>query len=248
MTVGLLLAVSSALFVGTVAQRIAGVGFALLVSPLLAIMLGPREGNIMINVCAIFSCGLIIPQVWRQINWNMLAWLAVPALFGAVAGSLAALWVPPAVLSVAVGAVVILGLLLSLALDRVQVRMAGNAPKGWAGFGSGLTNGLAGVGGPTVSAYAVLSRWPQREFAATLQPFFVQLCVVTLAVKLSLDPGAMPQLAWWMWAVIGLSLTLAVVVSGKVAKLVRDDHARAAVIVMAFLGAAAALAKGLLEL
>ena len=192
-TMGLLALITGAIFFGSVAQRIAGIGFALLVAPILAILLGPHEGIMMINICAVVSCGLIVPRVWREIDWNLLLWLSVPAVAGTVVGSWLAVQVPPAVLSTVVGAVVMAGLAVAVVLGRAQVTVSGQLPKALAGLGSGLTNALAGVGGPTVSAYAILSRWPPRPFAATLQPFFLQLCLITVGVKLAVDPGSVPH-------------------------------------------------------
>jgi uncharacterized protein len=247
-TMGLLALITGAIFFGSVAQRIAGIGFALLVAPILAILLGPHEGIMMINICAVVSCGLIVPRVWREINWNLLLWLSVPAVAGTVVGSWLAVQVPPAVLSTVVGAVVMAGLAVAVVLGRAQVTVSGQLPKVLAGLGSGLTNALAGVGGPTVSAYAILSRWPPRPFAATLQPFFLQLCLITVGVKLAVDPGSVPHLEWWMWAVIALAIIVGIFAGERIGRRLRDEHARAAVVVLAFLGAAGALAKGLVDL
>ena len=248
MTIALFILVLGLIVVGAVAQRIAGLGFALLVSPFLVLILGPHEGILLVNICSVVSSTLIIPRVWKDIDWSMFRWLAIPAMFGSVAGSFAAAALPSAPLSVTVGAIVFSGLTVSLMLQRSTVVATGNRPKVIAGFTGGLTNSMAGVGGPAISAYALMSRWPQRPFAATLQPFFAVMNSVTILVKLLIDPGQMPPLENWMWFLIPVSIVVGIFTGERLARYVHDRHARVAVIVIAFLGAATALIKGLMDL
>ncbi len=247
-TLGLFCVVLGAIFAGAIAQRIAGLGFALLIAPFLVLILGPHEGVLLVNICGVVSSAIIVGRVWQDIDWSMFRWLVVPSLLGSVPGSFIAVAVPPAPLAVTVGGVVLLALTISLVLQRSEVVVKGNVPKVLAGFGAGLTNSMAGVGGPAVSAYAVLSRWPQRPFAATLQPFFVVIGLVTLATKLLLDPTQAPALEGWMWGGIGVAIVAGIFAGEKLGRFVRDDHARFAVVVIAFIGAGLALAKGIADL
>ncbi|WP_104180190.1 sulfite exporter TauE/SafE family protein [Arthrobacter sp. B0490] len=248
MTLGIFCIVLASILVGAVAQRIAGLGFALLIAPFLVIILGPHAGVLLVNLCGVVSSAIIVGRVWKDIDWSMFRWLVLPSLLGSVPGSFLAVAVPSAPLSVTVGAVVLVALSISLVLQRSDVVVRGNIPKVVAGFTAGLTNSMAGVGGPAVSAYAVLSRWPQRPFAATLQPFFVCIGTVTLTVKLLLDPSQAPVLATWMWIAIGLAIVAGIYAGEKLGRFVRDDQARLFVIVIAFIGAALAVVKGVLDL
>ncbi|MEG9247295.1 sulfite exporter TauE/SafE family protein [Arthrobacter sp. Soc17.1.1.1] len=248
MTLGIFCIVLASILVGAVAQRIAGLGFALLIAPFLVIILGPHAGVLLVNICGVVSSAIIVGRVWKDIDWSMFRWLVLPSLLGSVPGSFLAVAVPSAPLSVTVGAVVLVALTISLVLQRSDVVVRGNAPKAVAGFTAGLTNSMAGVGGPAVSAYAVLSRWPQRAFAATLQPFFVCIGIVTLVLKLVLDPSQAPVLAAWMWVAIGLAIIAGIYAGEKLGRFVRDDQARLFVIVIAFVGAALAVVKGVLDL
>lgn len=247
-TLGIFCIVLASILVGAVAQRIAGLGFALLIAPFLVIILGPHAGVLLVNLCGVVSSAIIVGRVWKDIDWSMFRWLVLPSLLGSVPGSFLAVAVPSAPLSVTVGAVVLVALSISLVLQRSDVVVRGNVPKVVAGFTAGLTNSMAGVGGPAVSAYAVLSRWPQRPFAATLQPFFVCIGTVTLTVKLLLDPSQAPVLATWMWIAIGLAIVAGIYAGEKLGRFVRDDQARLFVIVIAFIGAALAVVKGVLDL
>ena len=151
-----------AILIGAVAQRIAGLGFALLMAPFLVILLGSHGGVLMVNVCGLISSGLIMLRVWKDIDWSMYRWLAVPAVIGSVPASVAAVYLPAAPMAVVVGGIVLVALTVSLVMQRTSVTVTGNVPKAVAGFVSGVTNAVAGVGGPSVSAYALMARWPQR--------------------------------------------------------------------------------------
>lgn len=248
MTIALFILVLGLILVGAIAQRIAGLGFALLVSPFLVLILGPHEGVLLINICGVVSSTLIVPRVWKDIDWSMFRWLALPAFIGTVSGSFAAVNLPSAPLAVTVGAVVLVALTASLAMQRTSVVVKGNRAKAIAGVSAGLTNAMAGVGGPAVSAYALLSRWPQRPFAATLQPFFASTGAAAVLVKLLIDPGQVPPLATWMWVVIPITIVLGILAGEQLSRYIHDQHARFAVIVIAFLGAATAFTKGLMDL
>ena len=247
-TSGIFLVVLAAVLVGAVAQRIAGLGFALLVAPFLVIILGPHAGVLLVNLCGVVSSALILGRVWRDIDWSMFRWLVVPSLFGSVPGSFLAVAVPSAPLSVTVGGVVLVALTVSLLLQRSDVVVRGNPPKAVAGFTAGITNAMAGVGGPAVSAYALLSRWPQRSFAATLQPFFMVIGTVTLVTKLLLDPTQAPVLEPWMWAAILGAIVAGIFAGEKLARFVRDDQARLFVVAIAFVGAGLAVVKGMVDI
>ncbi|MHA7280403.1 TSUP family transporter [Arthrobacter sp. MDT2-2] len=247
-TFGIFCIVLASILVGAVAQRIAGLGFALLIAPFLVIILGPHAGVLLVNICGVVSSTIIVGRVWKDIDWSMFRWLVVPSLFGSIPGSVLAVAVPSAPLSVTVGAVVLVALTISLVLQRSDVVVRGNVPKAVAGFTAGVTNSMAGVGGPAVSAYALLARWPQRPFAATLQPFFVCIGTVTLVAKLLLDPSQAPVLAPWMWIAIGVAIVAGIFLGEKLARFVRDDQARLFVVVIAFIGAGLAVVKGLADM
>ncbi len=247
-TLGIFSIVLASILVGAIAQRIAGLGFALLIAPFLVIILGPHEGVLLVNLCGVVSSAIIVGRVWKDIDWSMFRWLVVPSLFGSIPGSFLAVALPSAPLSVTVGAVVLVALSVSLLLQRSDVVVRGNTPKAVAGFAAGVTNSMAGVGGPAVSAYALLARWPQRPFAATLQPFFVCIGSVTLVTKLLLDPAQAPVLAPWMWIAIGLAIVAGIFAGEKLGRFVRDHQARLFVIVIAFIGAGLAVVKGLVDI
>lgn len=248
MELSLIFLVLGMVVLGAVAQRVAGLGFAMLISPFLVLALGAHQGVFLVNICGVVSSAFIVPRVWKNIDWSMFGWLVSFSVVGSVVGALMAGALPQAILSVVVGGVVLFALLLSLVLLRANVTVGGNGPKGAAGFLSGLTNALAGVGGPAVSAYAVMARWPQRSFAATLQPFFVVTGLATVGMKFLTTPDQLPELPGWAWIGVAVFIWAGVLIGEQVQRVVSDKHARFFVLCFAFFGAVTALISGLLAL
>lgn len=248
MSFGLLLIVLVAVFVGGIAQRVAGIGFGLLLAPFLIVALGPAPGVVVTNVCGALAAGLVIRSVRRRIDWRMYAWLMVPAAVGVLLGTYAASELPVAPLEIGVGVFMLAALSSSLLLRRTDPVLSGGTPKLAAGLLAGLSNSMAGAGVPAVSAYAVLARWPQDKFMATMQPFLASLSISTLLVHAVLAPGQWPELHWWIWAALCI-LTLGGLRAGAaLSQHIPQAAARRAVIVLAYLGAVSALVKGILGL
>ncbi|MEB4615735.1 sulfite exporter TauE/SafE family protein, partial [Leucobacter sp. M11] len=233
---------------GASAQRIAGLGFALLVSPLMTLLLGAHAGVVLVNVLGLISSTLIMPRVWRDIDWSMFRWLSAFAVFGSGLGIWLATLFSPEAMSVGVGLVVILALGSSLVLSSGRISQQQRTPRAIAGFTSGLTNALAGVGGPAVSAYAVLTRWPAQPFAATLQPFFVLMGALTATTKLVIDPHSLPPTDWWFWPLVVGGVLAGIWLGERLLGVVSERQVRLFVIFLAFAGATATLIQGLIGL
>lgn len=248
MTVGAVAAIAVAMFVGAIAQRVTGMGFALVVSPFLVLLLGPFDGVMLVNLASIVSALIVLVTVWRDVDVRAYAWLASAALIGVVPGAFLAARVDPALLEVIVGAVLLVSLTVSLFVARLPVTIGGTAPRLVAGFLSGLMNAGAGVGGPAVSAYGILSRWPHRQFAATLQPYFATVGLASVIAKLLIAPGSLPDLGLPGWGIAVAALVAGVAVGTSIAPRVTVRWARRGVIVIAFAGAATALVSGIVHL
>ncbi|SJN13114.1 membrane protein, putative [Leucobacter sp. 7(1)] len=248
MTVATAALIIGLVVIGSAAQRMAGLGFALLVAPFMTLLLGAHSGVLLVNVLGVISSVLILPRVWRAVDWSMFRWLGAFAIVGAVLGSWLALQFSPAVMAVAVGVIVIVALGASLTLSGNRFSTDLRAPRGVAGFLSGLTNSLAGVGGPAVSAYAVLTRWNQTTFAATLQPYFILTGGVSVVTKLLLDPVALPHMDLWFWVLVFVSVIGGIVLGERLLRVVTPTQVRRFVILLAFAGAGASLIRGIVDL
>ncbi|WP_022888835.1 sulfite exporter TauE/SafE family protein [Agromyces italicus] len=244
----MLVAIALSVFVGAAAQRVTGMGFALIASPALVVLLGPFDGVIVVNLCAVLSSMLILPRVWRDVEWRRFAWLVVPALVGTVAGALVATVVPGPALQLGVGVLVIVALTVTLLVTRTAQAASGPTPAIVAGTASGFMNASAGVGGPALSVYAVATRWPQTAFAATAQAYFIAIGAAALTGKLAATGWAWPALDPGAWPFIVGALLVGLVAGEWLAPRVGHRTARIAVIVIAYLGGTAALIDGALDL
>lgn len=171
---------------GAVLQRVTGLGFALVVSPVIALLLGPEEGVLVVNACAVLTSSLLTYRLRALIDWRRYARLLPTALLGVVGGALLTVAASRPLLEVLVGSLALLGLLASVLVARLR-RADGDGglpAAGAAGLLSGLMSSAAGVGGPAMVVYGVVSGWEQRRFAATLQPFFVSIAGSAILAKL----------------------------------------------------------------
>jgi hypothetical protein len=62
-TVGL----GAAVLVGASAQRVTGLGFSLVASPFMVLLLGPFNGVLVVNACAVVAALAVLSQVWRDV-------------------------------------------------------------------------------------------------------------------------------------------------------------------------------------
>ncbi|MCU1546079.1 MAG: hypothetical protein JWP30_1179 [Homoserinimonas sp.] len=237
-----------AVFFGVIAQRITGMGFALVVAPFLVLLLGPFSGIMILNLCAAVSASIILGRVWRLVDWAMYVRLVIPAVIGIVPGSLLAARLPAAVLELSVGILLFIAIMTSLVISKLNYTVHSPIAPAIAGFTSGVMNTSAGIGGPAISVYAVLTRWDQRTFAATLQPYFATIATVSVITKLIISPGDWPQLEWWVWVGIAVALSLGLLLSELLSSRVSHTAARSAVIIIAFLGSITAIMNGLMGL
>ena len=237
-----------AVVAGALAQRLAGLGFGLLVSPVLVVLLGPFDGVMIINLCGAASSLLILSRVWRHVSWRRYFGLAASALTGVVPGAWLASHVPEAPLEICIGVLLVLGLLASQRLDRSSWRAGGPVPMVTLGFSSGMMNAAAGVGGPAITAYAIVTRWEQKSFGATLQPYFATTGLSSLLSKYLFSGGHLPALQGWQWLGILGSMLLGIVAGDLLSGRVPPGSVRRIVVLIAYAGAISTVSKGMLEL
>ncbi|WP_431862849.1 TSUP family transporter [Micrococcus terreus] len=237
-----------ATFAGAVFQRIAGIGFAMMLAPFMVVLLGPHGGVLFVNLLGAVAPAMIIPRVRSRIDPVILRRLVIPAVVATVPGVLLTLVLPTAPMSIAVGLLVIVGLGVAVGMRASGRPRDGSGLQYATGAAAGLTSAVAGVGGPALTAYALVSRWDLRTFAATIQPFFVVIGVVGFGMKLLLDPAQMPELPWWGWVGSIVAIVAGIWVGEKLEPHLPDRIVRILVIVIGFIGAALALVQGVLGL
>lgn len=240
--------VALAVLAGAVAQRVSGMGFALVLAPVLVLAVGPVDGVLMVNICGALSACLVITRVWRLIDWRQYLLLVGPALLAIVPGALVAARLGGPTLQVVIGVLVLAALTVSLAVTRAD-RVAARVPTGLlAGAASGFMSATAGVSGPGASIYAVLTRWEHRQFAATIQPFFATLGAAAFFGKIVALPDGLPDYDWWLWPLILGCTVVGLAVGERLAGVVSARAARRSVIALAYAGGVVAVLDGAWEM
>lgn len=235
------------ILVGAMAQRVSGLGFALTVAPVLVLLIGPFDGVLVVNLAGAVSAAIVISRVWRRIDWRQFSYLTLPALLAVIPGAYISVLLGGPELQITVGFILVIALSISVLVNKAQKTVPQFRAAVLTGTASGLMSATAGIGGPGVAVYSVLTRWEQRSFAATIQPFFVCLGVTAFVTKVLLSEQGLPDYDWWVWPLI-ISCTLVGLALGEwVSGFVSVRIARISVIVISYLGGFAAIVDGLFD-
>jgi uncharacterized membrane protein YfcA len=214
---------------GAVVQAITGLGFSLVSAPLLIALAGSRDGvRINLILSAVINVAYLIPERTTA-RVGDVARLIVPAAVTTVATAFVVHRIDEDPLAIAAGVITVaaaLALLVGIRVRQPHVVVAGGL--------SGVTNTIAGIGGPAIAIYAVGAGWPGEVRRPTFQLYFLGLNLVGLAALGVTWPPAL------LWAGLGLGW-----LAGRlVARRVPEGAARTATLVVAVLGGAAAVGRG----
>lgn len=153
----MLVVVVLAVVIGAMSQRVTGMGLAMVAAPVLILLMDPLAAVIVVNACGALLAVVIGLRRRTEIDWRRYRRLTLPALVGVVPGTWLLVTLDRSVLETTLGLLLIIALTLSLVVRRTKAPVDGAGVRTAAGFGSGLMNSAAGVGGPAVTVYAVLS-------------------------------------------------------------------------------------------
>lgn len=240
-----LLIVVGAVLLGVTLQRTSGMGTGLVLSPTLVLAIGPVSGILLTNMTTVVSALFLTLAVRADIDWGRYLRIAPAIVVGSVPAALLVHAVGSGGLEVIIGVVLLLSLAVSPLLHRL-----GEVPALPAGLAAGMLGGFlntsVGVAASAMLAYAQVTRWDQKSFAATLQPLFLTMGLVSVATKLLVGAGGTGGAPPWplILAAIG-SVPLGVLVGGIVARRVSSTTARRVAVTVVALGATATLVRGL---
>lgn len=239
----------AAVILGGTLQRVSGMGMGLVLSPVLALLLGPATGVTVTNMTTVMSALLIGFVLRAGIDWKRFGIIAPSALLGAIPGGQLVRELDGNWLSVMVGALLLLALLVTVGAGKLRGLPHLTNPAWLVPFAAlgAFLNTVSGVAAPALVIYALLSRWDQRSFQATLQPVFLLFGALSVAVKVLI--GATPLSVLpdpWILLVILAGVLVAIAIGGQLSKRVSPQKARAAAILVAGAGAVSALIRGLI--
>lgn len=243
LTTGLVL---GAVLMGAGMQRVTGMGFALVAAPFLVLLLGPAEGVVLVNVCGAVTAGAIIFRVKRDIDWKRYVALAASALLGIIPAAILVRYLPPPVLEISIGVTLAVGLTVLLVMKSAVLPQRRRYLLTAGGL-SGFMNTAAGVGGPAVSIYSIATRWQHKSFAATMQPYFFTIGAFSLISKAVTAPASFPVLPMTMWLGVAAACLVGLVLGDLASRRVSTRAAQILLIVLAYLGAAATIIRGVLD-
>ena len=61
-------------------QRVAGLGFGMILAPFMVVLIGAHEGIMLVNFLSIIAPALVLPRIWNHIEWRKVLWLGIPAI------------------------------------------------------------------------------------------------------------------------------------------------------------------------
>jgi uncharacterized membrane protein YfcA len=227
-------------FAGASTQRVTGLGFALVSSPLLVLVAGPFQGVLLANLLGLTVSSAVLWATRRQVEVRRALLLALPALALVPVGAWVARRLPAPTLLVIVGALVVVALVAVLVSERARI-FRGPVGAIAAGGLSGFMNVTAGVGGPAMVLYAKSTGWEHRKFAATFQLYSVILNLASIAAK-----GWLPRLPATELLTSFGALVLGIAAGQLLARRISVAGARRAVETLALAGGVATVVKGVL--
>lgn len=243
-----MLVVVAAVLLGCVLQRTSGMGTGLVVSPVLVLAIEPVSGVFLTNVTTIASALLMTYAARASIEWSRFIRIAPVVVVGAVPAALLVREVGRGWLELIIGAMLLLALAGTVLVPDVTV-----SPTTRAGVAAGVTGGFlntaVGVSAPAMLVYAQVTRWEQRSFAATLQPIFLTMGIVSVLTKAALGATGFSGRPPWptLVATVG-SVPFGVLLGGWVAQRVSAKAARRLAAVVVSLAAVGTLARGIVNL
>lgn len=248
MTLGVACIALVAILVGATLQRLSGTGVGLVVAPVLALLLGPQLGVFLTNTTSVISGALIMLAVIKHVDWRRYAIFAPCAVLGSVPAAFLVAALPAAWLTIVLGAVVLVALGLTFGLPRIP-HVTSPVLAGVAGTVGGFLNTTAGVAAPAMVIYAKFARWDQRPFAATMQPTFMTMGLLSVVSKLLFGDIGLAELPpWWALPFMILAVLGGIGLGSKLAGVVSLSAARAVAISLAGLGGLVAVVRGVLML
>ena len=235
-------------FIATALQRITGLGFAMLTAPFAVVALGTHEGIMLITALAVIASLFMLPGMWRDINWSRVAWIGIPATLSIVPAAWLGAHIDGAIIYLLVGVLVIIGLSAALFIQGSSEPVTNRGAQLLTGIGAGAGSVLAGIGGPAMTIFGVLSRWPVASFAASLQPMWVMIASATLAGRSWFMGSTLPELTWWMWLFAIVGIAVGMWAGQRALGKVKDRVVFGIVIVLAMIGAVLSVVTGISQL
>lgn len=232
-------AVLVAVLLGSLAQSVSGIGFALVCGPLLVAALGPADGVRLSVALSLVLNVVLLVRLWRRVDRRRTLLLLVPAALVTPLLAVAVRALPSRPAAGLAGAVVLLGVAL---LSRGVGWRGADSTAGTVGAGvlGAATNLVAGIAGPVVAVWAVATPWRADVQRASLQAYFLGLNCVALPSL------GLPSVGWPLAAGCVAALGAGALLGAPLASRVSEAAARRTTLALAAVGGAVVLVRALL--
>jgi uncharacterized protein len=228
-----------AVMVGSLIQGAIGSGFAFAATPAMVLIL-PESVPVTLLVLSLPMAVLMALRERKSIDGRGFLWITAGRFPGTFAGAGVLLVIPAASLGVVFGALILIGVAMSVLSGGFEVRRATQFSGGVA---SGIMGTVAGMGSPPLAL--VYQSKPGGELRSTLAVSFVVGISLSLVVLAFLGEVK----AWHLLFALGLSpgMLFGLWASGLVKHFVDKRWLRPAILAFAAVSSAVAIAEGLLS-
>ena len=178
----MLLYAFSAILIAAFVRGYSGFGFSALTVTSLSLILPPAEVVPTAFLLEIVASMLMLPMVWRSIDWQKLKWLVLGIFLGTPVGLLFLAEIPQDPVRFTISGLVLIACILLWKNFRFQ-REGGKRRLLLVGGISGLVNGAAGIGGLPIVLFLISGSIHAEVLRATLVALL--LCSDVYAIILS---------------------------------------------------------------
>jgi len=188
-----------AVLLASTVSSIAGFAFSALCGALLFhLMENPVYTVQVMIVCSIAIQSLSVAALWRSIDWRSLPVFLIGGVLGVPAGVYLLLQLPSGTYRHVIGGLLIVYAGYLLLRRPSQTLRSGPLSDACAGFLGGLTGGLAGFPGASVTIWCGLKGWDKARQRGVYQPFILGMQPITLLVIYLMRPSSstVTQLDW----------------------------------------------------
>lgn len=240
----------AAVLIGSLFQRITGLGLGLVAGPVLSFMVGPVAGVTMVNGLSIINAANNAWSVRKKTDWRRFRLLSGGLVVGSLPALLVVHFFSGPWLMITIGVLVLLALAVaSFKPENSRLSPTAKIPMLIAGVTGGFMSTIAGIAGPALTVYARLTGWDHRDFIATLHPVILVANTVSFVLKVvligGLDFGAVPG---WLWIVAIIAIFAGAWLGDLLNRKVSTDQARQLANLLAAAGALGVLIRGVVEL
>jgi uncharacterized membrane protein YfcA len=200
------------LFVSGFVRGYAGFGSSAVIIAALASFVAPSKLVPVTVLLEIFASVLLVLSIWRQIGWDELKPLAGGAMVGSPFGVATHFIIPVEVMKLAIQSLV-LAISTGLFAGWRRTRLSSKAETAVVGFGSGIANGAAGIGGLVVATFFISGDSHPARMRATLVFYFFFVNAIS-ATSLAIS-GLLTWKSAWTLALIAPIFSLGIWAGSK---------------------------------